>query len=48
MASGKSKNHVGKVGLGEVGETTETGRGGTQGVGKFLQDGGTSGTTVWI
>ena len=37
-----TKHHAQKVGLGWVGETAETGRGGTQGVGKVLQGGGTS------
>ena len=37
-----------KVGLEETWDTTPTGRGITQGVGIFLQDGGAGDSTVWV
>ena len=46
MADGKAKHHVHKVGLGEAGDTATTRRGGPQGVGIFLQGGGTSNITI--
>ena len=36
MARGKAKNHARKVGMGEVGDTVEMGRGGNQGVSNDL------------
>ena len=42
------KHHAHKVSMGEVGDTAETGWGGTQGVGKFLKGSGTIGTTFCI
>ena len=42
------KRHSRKVGMGEVGDTAETRRGGTKGVRNSLQGSITSGTTFWI
>ena len=42
------KHHARKVGMGEARDTTLTGRGGSQGVGKFLQVGGTDDSIVWV
>ena len=41
------KNHAHKVGLGMVGDATNTGRGGPQGSGNVLQGGNKCGTTLW-
>ena len=48
MASCAAKNYVRKVGMGEARETTSTGGGRSQGVGKFLQGGGASNSIVWV
>ena len=36
------------IGLGDTGDTAPTGRGRTQGVGNFLQGGGSENSTVWV
>ena len=48
MAVYAEKHHGHKVSTGEAGDTTLTGGGRTQGVGKFLQGGGTCDSIVWI
>ena len=41
-------SNIATVGLGEAGETTSTGGGITQGVGKFIQGGGAGDSIVWV
>ena len=48
MASCAAKHHARKVGLGEARDTTFTGGGRSQGVGKFLQVGGAGDSIVWV
>ena len=43
-----TKQHACKVGMGEARGTTLTVGGGSQGVGKFLQSGGTGDYIVWV
>ena len=48
MAGCAAKNHERKVGLREARDTTLTGEGRSQGVGKFIQGGGTGNSIVWV
>ena len=48
MASNKAKHHAREDGLREVESTVTTGRGGPQGCGNVLLDGGTSSTTFGL
>ena len=48
MAGYLEKHHARKVGLGEARDTTLTGGGGSQGVGKFLQGRGAFNSIVWV
>ena len=48
MAGYYEKHHARKVGLGEARDTTLTGGGRSQGVGKFLQGGGAGDSIVWV
>ena len=48
MAGCAAKHHVRKVGIGEARETTLTGGGIPQGVGKFLLSGGAGNSIVWV
>ena len=43
-----AKYHARKVGLGEARDTTSTGGGRSQGIGKFLQGGGAGNSIVWV
>ena len=48
MVGCAAKHHACKVGLGEARDTTLTGGGRYQGVGKFLQGGGAGDSIVWV
>ena len=48
MAGCAAKHHVCKVGMREARNTTLTGGGISQGVGKFLQVGGAGNYIVWV
>ena len=48
MAGFAAKYHAHKVGLGDYGDTTSTGEGRSQGVGKFLQGCGAGDSIVWV
>ena len=48
MAVCAEKHHARRVGLGEARDSTLTGGGRSQGVGKFLQGGGAGNSIVWV
>ena len=48
MAGCAAKHHEHKVGLGDFRDTTLTGGGRSQGVGKFLQGGGAGNSILWV
>ena len=48
MAVCAEKHHASNVGLREAKDTTLTGEGRSQGVGKFIQGGGTGNSIVWV
>ena len=48
MAGSAAEHHARKVGMGDNGDTAQSGRGRLQGGGNVLQGGGAGGPYVWV